>query len=216
MCNVGIAVKKSLLGVGIIAAGGSLIEMALTQLVINIRYSLMGISLSQKLDGSFNTMHRMIASFGITDEIFAVAVTNTQPVTRNYLLGLMTLPYLGWTGGTLLGAILGGVLPPVIVSALNIALYAMFIAIVIPTAMQNLKVLPVIFISVGLSCAFTFIPFLQSVNSGIVYVISALVASVIGALIFPIYDADDENEDNISATYDDVLKKESELRWLKT
>jgi predicted branched-subunit amino acid permease len=98
----------------------------------------------------------------------------------------MTLPYVSWTIGTLLGAVLGGILPTIIVNALNIALYAMFIAIVVPTAIQNLKVLPVILISVLVSCAFTFIPLLQSVNSGIVYVVSALIASIIGAIIFPI------------------------------
>jgi predicted branched-subunit amino acid permease len=185
-----------LAGVAVIAVGGSVFEIILTQLVINARYFLMSLTLTQKLDKKFTFLDRLLCSIGITDEIFAVAVTKSEPVTRNYLLGLMTLPYIGWTGGTLLGAILGGVLPPIIVSALNIALYAMFIAIVVPTAMQNTKVLPVIFISIGLSCAFYFIPFLNGVNSGLVYVISALVASIIGALLFPIYDNDDTSEDS--------------------
>ena len=175
-----------LAGVAVIAVMGSVFEIILTQLIINARYFLMSLTLTQKLDKKFTLLDRLLCAVGITDEIFAVAVSNLKPVTKNYLLGLMTLPYLGWTGGTLLGAVLGGVLPSVIVSALNIALYAMFIAIVVPTAIQNKKVFLVIFISVALSCAFTFIPVLQSVNAGMVYVISALVASVVGALVFPI------------------------------
>lgn len=175
-----------LAGVAVIAVLGSVFEIILTQLVINARYFLMSLTLTQKLDKKFTLLDRLLCAVGITDEIFAVAVTNDKPVTRNYLLGLMTLPYIGWTGGTLLGAVLGGVLPEIIVSALNIALYAMFIAIVVPVTMQNKKVFPVIIISVMISCAFYFIPFLQLVNSGIAYVISALVASVVGAIVFPI------------------------------
>ena len=175
-----------LAGVVIIASLGTVAEIILTQLVINARYFLMSLTLTQKLDKKFTLLDRLLCSIGITDEIFAVAVMNDKPVTRNYLLGLMTLPYLGWSCGTLLGAVLGGILPQIIVNALNIALYAMFIAIVVPTAMQNKKVIPVVIISVALSCAFTFIPVLNNVNSGIVYVVSALIASIIGALIFPI------------------------------
>ncbi len=185
-----------LAGVVIIASLGTVAEIILTQLVINARYFLMSLTLTQKLDKKFTLLDRLICSIGITDEIFAVAVMNVKPVTRNYLLGLMTLPYIGWSSGTLLGAVLGGILPQIIVNALNIALYAMFIAIVVPTAMQNKKVIPVVIISVALSCAFTFIPLLNSVNSGIVYVVSALVASVIGALFFPI----ETNNDNSTTT----------------
>ena len=175
-----------LAGVAVIAVLGSVFEIILTQLVINARYFLMSLSLTQKLDKKFTILDRLLCAIGITDEIFAVAVSQTQPVTRNYLLGLITLPYIGWTMGTLLGAVMGDVLPQIIVSALNIALYAMFIAIVVPTAMQNKKVIPVIVISIALSCIFTFDPYLQFINSGIVYVISAIIASVVGAILFPI------------------------------
>ena len=185
-----------LAGVVIIASLGTVAEIILTQLVINARYFLMSLTLTQKLDKKFTLLDRLLCSIGITDEIFAVAVMNDKPVTRNYLLGLMTLPYLGWSCGTLLGAVLGGILPQIIVNALNIALYAMFIAIVVPTAMQNKKVIPVVIISVALSCAFTFIPVLNNVNSGIVYVVSALIASIIGALVFPI----ETNNDNSTTT----------------
>ena len=202
-----------LAGVVIIAALGTVAEIILTQLVINARYFLMSLTLTQKLDKKFTLLDRLLCSIGITDEIFAVAVMNDKPVTRNYLLGLMTLPYLGWSCGTLLGAVLGGILPQIIVNALNIALYAMFIAIVVPTAMQNKKVIPVVIISVALSCAFTFIPVLNNVNSGIVYVVSALIASIIGALVFPI-DTNTTTPKNSSenpAVLDNLEQTEAEL-----
>lgn len=202
-----------LAGVVIIASLGTVAEIILTQLVINARYFLMSLTLTQKLDKKFTLLDRLLCSIGITDEIFAVAVMNDKPVTRNYLLGLMTLPYLGWSCGTLLGAVLGGILPQIIVNALNIALYAMFIAIVVPTAMQNKKVIPVVIISVALSCAFTFIPVLNNVNSGIVYVVSALIASIIGALVFPI-DTNTTTPKNSSenpAVLDNLEQTEAEL-----
>ncbi len=185
-----------LAGVAVIAVLGTVAEIILTQLVINARYFLMSITLSQKLDAKFKLLDRILCAFGITDEIFAVAVTNVKPVTRNYMLGLMTLPYIGWALGTLTGAVLGSVLPTIIINALNIALYAMFIAIVIPTAIENHKVFPVIFISITISCAFYFIPFLSEVTPGLVYVISAVVASVIGAILFPIDDGKQQFNDN--------------------
>ena len=94
-------------GVEIIAAGGTLIEIILTQIVINIRYSLMGISLSQKLDPSFGTLQRLIVSFGITDEIFAVSYAQKGKIKPIYMYGLIIIAFLGWTLGTLFGAAAG-------------------------------------------------------------------------------------------------------------
>ena len=186
-----------LAGVEIIAVLGSVVGIILTQLVINARYFLMSLTLTQKLDKKFTFLDRLLCAFGITDEIFAVAVTQKSPVTRNYFLGLMTLPYIGWTSGTILGAVLGGILPEILVNALNVALYAMFIAIFIPAAMQNNKIIPVILISVGISCLFRFVPALQAVESGFVYVIAALLASVVGAILFPIPDEPEGDNEEV-------------------
>jgi len=82
-------------GVTVIVAAGTLLEMMLTQLVINLRYSLMGITLTQRLDARCTTPRRMLMSFGMTDEIFAVAVSKPHPVGPTYFYGLMTLPYIG-------------------------------------------------------------------------------------------------------------------------
>jgi predicted branched-subunit amino acid permease len=110
------------------------------------------------------------------------------------MLGLISLPFIGWSTGTIMGAILGGVLPSFISDALSIALYAMFIAIVIPAGMQDKKIIPVILISIALSCAFFFVPVLSAIPAGLTYIICALVASLFGAIFFPIKDTEVDDE----------------------
>ena len=180
-----------LAGVAVIAALGTIFEVILTQLVINARYFLMSLSLSQKLDGKFRLLDRFLCAFGITDEIFAVAVSQKE-VSKSYMYGLILLPFIGWGLGTTLGALLGSILPEIIVNALSIALFAMFIAIVLPQTLNDNKVIPVILISAVLSCCFYFIPLLSSVSSGIAYVLCAIVSSVIGAIYWPIKESSDE------------------------
>ncbi len=179
-------------GVTIIAAGGSLFEMALTQFVINLRYSLMGLSLSQKLSDKFTTPHRILASFGITDEIFAVASSQKEKIDPSYMYGMILIASLGWTGGTAFGALAGMGLPETITAAMGILLYGMFIAIIVPAARANRKDLVVICLAAVFSivCKFAF----PALSSGFAIIISSLLAAVIGALLFPIELA--EKEDN--------------------
>ena len=180
-----------LAGLNVIATCGTFLEIILTQLVINSRYFLMSISLSQKVDSSFNTKNRLLCSAFITDEIFAVGISNNS-IGKNYFLGLSLLPYIGWASGTILGAILGDVLPTQITVALGIALYAMFIAIIIPPAVKSINVLFVVLLSAGVSCVFYYVPFLKdNVSQGFSVIICAIVASVIAAILFPIK----QNED---------------------
>lgn len=183
-----------LAGIGIIHAGGGLAEMALTQLVINLRYALMSLSLSQKLDGGFNLFHRLAVSFGITDEIFAVASSKKGDVSPRYMYGLIMIPYIGWAAGTALGTLAGNLLPELLRNALGIALYGMFIAIVVPPAKKRPKLLAVIGIAVGLSCLIRFVPVFSFISDGFSIIICTLIAATAGALLFPVVteDADDE------------------------
>lgn len=183
-----------LAGVTVIVALGTLLEMALTQLVINLRYSLMGITLTQRLDNRCSTPHRLLMSFGITDEIFAVAASKPYPVGPSYFYGLMTLPYVGWAGGTLLGALAGNLLPDRFRLALGIMIYAMFIAIILPPMKRDKGVLAVVLIAALLSCCITFLPFLQWISAGFSIILCAVVAAVIMALICPIKDGEDAHE----------------------
>ncbi len=169
-----------------IRGGGFWVEMACAQLVINLRYSLMSLSLSQKADGSLRGIHRWLTGFGITDEIFAVAMGNKNDVSRSYLYGLILLPILGWTSGTLIGAAAGQILPEVVRSSLGIAIYGMFLAIIIPPAKKNHAVLKVVVIAVVLSCAFKWLPILNTVSSGFVIIICTVIAALVGAIFFPV------------------------------
>lgn len=174
-----------LAGIGIIAACGTIIEMILAQLVINMRYCLMGLALTQKLDDSFTTSHRMITSFAITDEVFAVAAAERGLIGRSFMYGLITLPPIGWTLGTVLGVYAGQILPPNLCAALGLALYSMFVAIIVPPAKEDKGVFFAVIIASALSCAMFYIPFLKQISTGFQVIICAVVASGIMAVVMP-------------------------------
>ncbi len=175
-----------LAGVPIICAGGTLIELAVAQLVINLRYALMSVSLSQKLGKSVRMIDRFIIAFVNTDEVFAVASGQDGNVGRNYMFGLILTPFLGWSIGTLIGATAGNFLPSEVVSALGIAIYAMFVAIVVPPIKKSKPTLYCVILAIALSCVFYYVPFLKVIPNGFVIIICAAVASVIFALVSPV------------------------------
>lgn len=177
-------------GLSVIAAGGSLIEMAVCQFVINLRYALMGFSLSQKLDSSFRTPQRLIVSFGITDEIFAVASAQKGKLTSTYMYGLITTPFIGWVMGTLLGAVAGEFLPSQVCNAMGLMLYAMFIAIIIPPSKKNFRVLIVVAMSAGLSLLVTYC--FTFISQGFSIIICALISSLVCAVLFPIEEEEEK------------------------
>ena len=177
-------------GLPLMVGGASMIEMALTQLIINLRYALMSLSLGQKLDGTMTTLRRMIFSFANTDEIFAVASSQPGRVGNTYLYGLMLAPMIGWSTGTLLGAVAGQLLPAFVRSALGVAIYGMFLAIILPPARKEKPVRVVVLIAVVLSLCFRYIPLLSSLSSGFVIIICAVAASALGAWLFPVKEGD--------------------------
>lgn len=179
-------------GISLIFSGASMFEMALTQLIINLRYALMSFSLSQKLDSTFTLKSRLLVSFINTDEVFAVAAGQKGEVSKPYMYGLILTPYLGWAGGTLLGGLAGEFLPQSVLSALGIAIYGMFIAIVVPVARSSKSVFAVVAFSVALSCLFNFTPYLKNISSGFIIIICTLIAAGIGAVLFPVKDDSDE------------------------
>lgn len=170
-------------GVTVIASMGSFVEMAVTQFIINMRYSLMAISLSQKVDKRFGIPARMMLGFGITDEIFAVAMGSRKEISRKYFLGLIILPYAGWTFGTLAGAVCGNIMPQIICDALGIALFGMFIAIVVPDMKRDRKIAMVVAIAVLISCVLYYVPAFSGVSSGFAVIISAVTASIVAAFV---------------------------------
>ena len=185
-----------LAGLQLMVGGAGLPEMALTQLTINLRYALMSISLSQKLDDSMTTPHRLLLSFCNTDEVFAVASSQRGKVGRAYLYGLTNGPFVGWVLGTALGALAGGLLPKAVTDALGIAIYGMFIAIVLPPARAMREVRVVVLIAVAMSCLISFLPALSFISDGFRIIICAVTASALGAWLLPppLKDEDEEQE----------------------
>lgn len=171
-------------GMNIILTQGNYIEMIISMTVINLRYMLMSLSLSQKFV-NFKLIDRFITGFGVTDEIFAVSSIKKDVISPKYLKGLIILPYISWGLGTLLGAMISGLLPESLKSAMGIALYGMFLAIIIPVAKESKKVLVVILMAILISCAFYYIDFLSRIPSGWAIIVSTLISSLIGAVIFP-------------------------------
>lgn len=184
-----------LAGLNLMVGGAGLIEMALTQLTINLRYALMSLSLSQKLDKTMTLPHRMLLSFCNTDEVFVVASQQPGKVGRAYLYGLTNGPFLGWVLGTALGALAGGILPASVSAALGIAIYGMFIAIVLPPFRRNKEVRIVLIISVIMSCIISLVPLFKFISGGFRIILCAVTASAIGAWLMPVRDEENEAEE---------------------
>ena len=173
-------------GIQIITAGGTVLELILTQFVINLRYALMSLSLSQKLSEEMPLWQRMVVAFSNTDEIFAVAMNHAKSLTFSYMLGLQSLPILGWTGGTILGAAAGELLPKSLGNALSVALYGMFIAVVVPVAKKLKPVFWVVAMAALLSCLIYYVPLFSGISAGISIIICTVAAAAVGAVLFPV------------------------------
>ena len=178
-------------GLTLILAAAGLWEMVLTQLVINSRYALMSLALSQRMGNKIGFLPRLLIAFINTDEIFALAMAEPQPLTTPFLLGLGLTPVIGWTGGTLMGALAGSVLPLSVRTALGVMLYGMFIAIVIPPARKERPVMITAAIALVFSCLFTWSPLLKEISAGISIVICTVAAAAICAVLFPIRDEEE-------------------------
>ncbi|MDU7338525.1 MAG: AzlC family ABC transporter permease [Clostridium sp.] len=173
-------------GFDLIMHGARYLEIAITTLVINLRYFLMSLSLSQKIDSGMTTLQRLVLSFGITDEIFAVAIQQPGMVGARYLSGLITTPLIGWTMGTFLGAAATGFLPESLRTALGIMIYGMFIAIIIPPVRVSRPVATVVVLSAVLSCIFRYVPLFHDLSSGWATILCTLIACTFTAQRYPV------------------------------
>ena len=172
-------------GANLMLAGGNMAELGLTTLIINLRYFLMSLSVSQKVERKMSIRQRRAVSFGITDEIFAVSMQHRGDLSAAYMAGLIVTPVLGWTGGTLVGGAATSVMPEVLSSALGIALYGMFIAVIIPPAREDRRVLFTVILAILASLAFAYMPGLKSLSGGWSIIIITIVVSGIAAWLFP-------------------------------
>ena len=173
-----------LAAVSIIATGGGFLELVISQVVINLRYALMSVSLSQKLSSTVKLLDRFLMGFSVTDEIFAVSSAQIHPVTPAYMYGLILISFLGWASGTFLGAAAGEILPSMITNAMGIVLYGMFIAIIIPPSRKERSVLFVVGVAALVSVLFKYV--FTGISVGFAVIISACIAAAVGALLFPV------------------------------
>jgi predicted branched-subunit amino acid permease len=172
-------------GTNLIIGGAGYIEITLTTFIINIRYMLMSLSLTQRLEKAMPLSKRMLIAFGITDEVFTVASMEKGSLTYSFLIGLITGPIVGWSSGTLLGALISTSLPESLSGAMGIALYAMFIAIILPPAKKSKPVIIIVLISVAITCILKFIPLFGAISSGFRVIIATFIGAGLGAFLFP-------------------------------
>ena len=181
--------------IALIGAGTTYVELAFTQLVINMRYLLMSCSLSQKIDGKTSLLHRFLIGFGVTDEIFGVSMAVPDKLAPAYSYGAMAVAVPGWTLGTLFGAVLGNILPDRASTALGVALYAMFLAIILPPARRSRVIAGLVAISMAASAALSF--FVQHfaitwLTEGFRIILLTVVIAAVAAILFPVKDAEGE------------------------
>lgn len=173
-------------GVSSIVEQSGLWVVILTQLIINSRYALMSLALSQRLGQKVGLLPRFLLAFSNTDEVFALAMAREHALTVPFMYGLGLLPFIGWVGGTLLGALAGAVLPISVRTALGVMLYGMFIAIVIPPAKREKSVALAAALAVLLSSLFAWVPLLQKTPTGLPIVICTVAAAAVCAWLFPV------------------------------
>jgi len=154
-------------------------------LIANARYLLMSTVFSQHLDPKMPLWQKLIIGFDVTDELFAIGMSTPEYCTFDYYLGGMSMAIPGWSVGTMLGVVVGNILPPRLVSAFCVALFGMFIAVIIPAGKKDKVVLGCILISFAASAAFTYLPALSGIAEGTRTIILTLVIAAGAAILFP-------------------------------
>lgn len=169
----------------LIAAGTTILEIALVTLIINARYLLMSCAMSQRIDPEMPFGHRLLLAFHLTDELFGIAIARRGTINPYYSYGAFVVAVPGWSFGTALGTIVGGILPLWLTSALGVALYGMFIAIFVPPARKDKVILGLIAVCFAASYAAEHLPLIRDLSSGMRIILLTVVLSSAAALLFP-------------------------------
>ena len=177
-------------GFTLIAANAAYLEVAVMTFVINARYMLMSCALSQKFSPSERLSHRFLSGYFVTDEIFGITMAREGFLNPYYVYGAALTAVPLWSLGTAIGAAAGAWLPVSVVSALSVALYGMFIAIIIPPARKNRIIAGIIAVCFILSYLSTFIPETWNISDGTVTIILTVLISSAAAVLFPKKDED--------------------------
>lgn len=179
-------------GFMLIAANSAYFEIALMTLVVNARYFLMGCALSQRLPPNMPIYHRLLLGYDLSDEIFGVTIARRGFVNPYYTYGIVLVAAPCWSVGTAIGIFAGNLLPVRLVSALSVALYGMFLAVIIPPTRKNRVLLLTVAVSFAASFVFSAVPFLAQIQSGTRTIILTVVLSALAALFFPVKEESDK------------------------
>ena len=177
----------------VIEAGAPYIEMALVILITNARYLLMSCALSQRISKNTSIIHRLLLGFFVTDEFFGISISRSGKLNPFYTYGAILIGCPCWAFGSMLGTIAGNLLPLRIVSALSVALFGMFLAIIVPPSRKNKTLLGIVLVSFAASFAFAYIPVINQIDEGTRTIILTIVISAAAALLFPVKE-EEENE----------------------
>lgn len=178
-------------GFTVIAANASYLEMVLMTLIANARYLLMSCALSQKFAPDTPLRHRLLVGYDVTDEIFGITIARPGILNPYYTYGAIVIAVPCWAGGTALGVIAGNLLPLRIVSALSVALFGMFLAVIIPPARKNRVVAVFVLISFLASFTASRLPYISQLSSGTRTIILTVVISAVAAALFPVKDEEE-------------------------
>jgi len=184
------------IGFTLIAAGASYLEVIVMEAIANARYLLMSTALSQKVDPELPLHHRMLMGLWITDEIFGVSVSVEGRLNPYYNYGMAAVATPGWALGTLMGVVLGNVLPLRVVSALSVGLYGMFMSIFVPPARKNPIVAGLVIVSFALSWALNALSWFDGISAGMKIILLTVVISLAAALLFPVERTEGKGEDH--------------------
>lgn len=178
----------------VIAAGTSYVEMIMTMLIVNLRYLLMSCALSQKVGSEMKLGHRMVISHYVTDEIFGIASAVEGKLNPFYNYGAISVAGPGWTVGTFLGALLGTTLPDRLGRAMGVALYGMFIAIIIPPAKRSKVIFGIVTVSMLASFSFSLLPGVREISEGFKIILLTVAIAGFAAWKFPVREEEKQQE----------------------
>ena len=181
------------IGFTLIAAGASYLEVMVMEAIANARYLLMSCALSQKVDPNLPLRHRLLMGLWITDEIFGVSVSVDGRLNPYYNYGMAAVATPGWALGTLVGVVLGNVLPVRVVSALSVGLYGMFMSIFVPPARKNPVIAGLVIVSFAMSYAVNALSWFDGISSGMKIILLTVVISLAAALLFPVGKKEDSH-----------------------
>ncbi|MEH7546442.1 AzlC family ABC transporter permease [Neobacillus vireti] len=128
------------ISLSLIAYGTGIFEIILTTFIVNIRHFLMSATLNEKVEKD-RLLKKLLYAFGITDETFSVAATREDSVSTGYMFGIISVSYSSWVVFSGVGHLIGASLPQTLQHSMGVALYAMFIGLLVPSMKKSAKVI---------------------------------------------------------------------------